>query len=64
MGTAVWALTNMVPYLASAADAMILCIIFNTTSKMPFVVGKKSSAFLGSCGPSVRKWTPLTRILG
>ena len=39
MGTDVWALMKMVPYSASAADAMILRMIFHTTSKMPLVVG-------------------------
>ena len=38
-----------------AADAMILRMILHTTSKMPLVVGKKSSGFLGSGGPSVSK---------
>ena len=55
MGTAVWALMNMVLYSALAADAMILRMILHTTSKMPLVVGTKSSGFLGSGGPSVRK---------
>ena len=32
MGTAVWLLMKMVPYLALAADAMILRMILNTTS--------------------------------
>ena len=63
MGTTVWAFTKMVPYLASAVDAMILRMIFHMTSKMPLVVGTKSSGFLGSGGPSVRKWTPLARLL-
>ena len=63
MGTAVWELMNMVPYSSSAADAMILRMIFHTTSKMPLVVGTKSSGFLGSGGPLVRKCTPLARLL-
>ena len=54
MGTAVWALMKMVPYSALAADAMILRMILHTTSKMPLVVGTKSSGFLGSGGPLVR----------
>ena len=53
MGTAVWVLMKMVPYLASAADAIILRMILHTTSKMPLVVGTKSSGFLGSGGPLV-----------
>ena len=53
--TAVWALTKMVPYSALAADAIILRMILHTTSKMSLVVGTKSSGFLGSGGPSVRK---------
>ena len=53
MDTAVWVLMKMVPYLALAADAMILCMILNTTSKMLLVVGTKSSGFSGSCGPSI-----------
>ena len=63
MGTAVWDLMKMVPYSASASDAMILRMILHTTNKMPLVVGTKSSGFLGSGGPSVRKWTPLARLL-
>ena len=55
MGTAVWALTKMVPYLASTADTMILHMILHTTSKMPLVVGTKSYRFSGSGGPSVIK---------
>ena len=55
MGTAVWALMNMVPHSALAADAMILHMIFHTTSKMQLVVGKKYSGFLGSAGPSDEK---------
>ena len=51
MGTAVWVLMNMVPYLASAADAMILRMILHTTSKIPLVVGTKSFGFSGSGGP-------------
>ena len=53
IGTAFWVFTKMVPYLASAADAMILRMILHTTSKMPLVVGTKSSGFLGSGGPLV-----------
>ena len=63
MGTAVWALMKMVPYLASAADTIILRMIFHTTIKMPLVVGTKYSEFLGSGGPLLRKWTPLARLL-
>ena len=63
MGTAVWVLMNMVPYYASSADAMILRMIFHTTSKIPLVVGTKSSGFSGSGGPLLRKWTPLARLL-
>ena len=55
MGTDVGLLMNMVPYSASAADAMILRMIFHTTSKMTLVDGTKSSGFLGSGGPAVRK---------
>ena len=51
IGTAVWALTKMVPYLASADDAMMLRIILHTMSKMPLVVGLKSSGLSGSGGP-------------
>ena len=47
MGTAVWALMKMVPYSASAADAMMLRMILHTTSKIPLVVGTKSSNFWG-----------------
>ena len=47
MGTAVWVLTKMVPYSASAADAMILRMILHTTSKMLLVVGTKYSRCFG-----------------
>ena len=63
MGTAVWALMKMVPYSVSSADAMILRMILHTTSKMLLVVGTKSSGLSGSGGPSVRKCTPLDRLL-
>ena len=63
MDTAVWALTKMLPYSALAAEAMILRMILHTMSKMPLVVGTKSSGFLGSGGPLVRKWTPLARFM-
>ena len=43
IGTGVWALTNMVPYLASAADAMMLRMILHTMSKILLAVGTKSS---------------------
>ena len=55
MGTDVWALMKIVPYTSSAADPMILRILLHTTSKMPLVVGTKSSRFSGSGGPSVIK---------
>ena len=55
MGTVFWALMKMVPYLALAADAMILRMILHTTSKMLLVVGTKSSGFSVSGGPLVRK---------
>ena len=55
MGTAVWASKKMAPYSVSAADSMILRMIFHTGIKMPLVVGTKYSGFLGSGGPSVRK---------
>ena len=57
IGTAVCVLTNMVPYSASAADAMILCMILYTTSMMPLTVGTKSSGFLGLVGSSPKKGT-------
>ena len=63
IGTSVWEMVKMVPYSASAADAMILYMILHTTSKMPLVVGTKSSGLSGSGGPSLRKWTPLARLL-
>ena len=63
MGTTVWALMKMVPYSALAADAMILHMIFHTMRKIPLVVGTKYSGFLGSGGTSVRKWTPMDRLL-
>ena len=63
MGTAVWVLMKMVLYSALAADAMILRMILHTTIKIPLVVGTKSSGFSGSGGPSVRKCTPLARLL-
>ena len=63
IGTAVWALTNMVPYLNSAADAMMLSMILHTTGKMPLTVGTKYSGFLRLGGPFPRKWNPLARLL-
>ena len=63
MGTDVWALMKMVPYSDSTADDMILRMILHTASKMPLLVGTKSSGFSGSGGPSVRKCTPLDRLL-
>ena len=63
MGNAVWALMKMVPYLVSSNYAMILRMILHTMSKMPLVVGTKSSGFLGSGRSSVRKCTPLARLL-
>ena len=58
IGTDVWALTKMVPYLVSLADAIILCMILHTTSKMPLVVGMKSSVLSGSGGHFLREWIP------
>ena len=43
IGTAIWELMKMVPYLASAVDAMVLRMILHTTRDMPLVVGDKSS---------------------
>ena len=63
IGTAVWELTKMVPYSASAAYTMILCMILNTTIKMPLVVGTKYSGLSGSGGTLLRKWIPLARLL-
>ena len=63
IGTAVWELTKMVPYSASAAYAMILRMILHTTSKMLLVVGTKSSVLSGSGGTLLIKWTPLAQIL-
>ena len=63
IGTDFWALTEMVPYSSSDADASILRMILHTTSKMPLVAGTKYYGFLGSGGTSLRKWTPLARIL-
>ena len=55
IGIAVWALTKMVPYSASAADAMILRMILHQTSNMPLVVGTKSSELSGSGGTFAEK---------
>ena len=63
MGTTVWVLKKMVPYLASAADAMILRMILHITIKMPLVAATKYYGLLGSGGISVRKCTPLDRLL-
>ena len=63
MGIDVWALMKMVPYSALAAYAMILRMLLHTTIKMLLVVGTKSSGFLGSGGPLVRKCTPLDRLM-
>ena len=59
MGTSVCALMKMVPNSALAAYAMMLRMIFQTTSMMPLTVGVKSSEFFGLGGPSLRKLTPL-----
>ena len=61
--TDVWALTKMVAYSSSAADDMILRMIFHMKSKMPLVVSTKSSGLLGSGGTSMRKWNPLAWLL-
>ena len=63
MGTSVCVLMKMVPYSASAADAMVLRMIFHTTSMMPLTVGMKSSGFWGLGGPSLIKWIPLARLI-
>ena len=63
IGTAVCALTKMVLYSSSAADTMMLRMILHITSMIPLTVGTKSSGFLGLVGPSLRKWTPLARLL-
>ena len=63
IGTAIWALKKMVPYLESAVDAMMLRITLHTTINMPLVVGTKSSVLSGSGGPLLSKWTPLARLL-
>ena len=63
MGISVCALMRMVPYPASAVDAMMLRIIFQTTSMIPLPVGMKYYGFCGLGGPSLRKWTPLARLL-
>ena len=55
MGNDVWTLMKMVLYSASAADTIILRMILHTMSKIPLVFSTKSSGFLGSGGPSVRK---------
>ena len=55
MGNSVWALMKMVPYSASAPDAMILRMLLHMTSKMPVVVGTKYSGFSSSGGPSMIK---------
>ena len=53
IGTAVWSLTKMVPYSASAADAMILRMILHMEIKMLLVVGKKTSGLAGLGGDRV-----------
>ena len=63
IGTSVCVLTKMVSYSDSAVDAMMLRMIFYTNSMMLLTVGTKSSGFLGLGGPSLRKWTPLARLL-
>ena len=55
MDTDVWALMKMVPYSALASDAMLLRMILHITSKMPLLVGTKSSGFSGSGGPLLIK---------
>ena len=63
IGTYVCALTKMVPYYASAADAMMLRMILQTSSMIPLTVGNKSSEFLGLGSPLLRKWTPMAWLL-
>ena len=45
--TDVWALTNMVPYLASVDDVMMLRIFLYTSGKIQLTVGTKSSEVHG-----------------
>ena len=63
IGTAVWLLPKMVPYLASAADVMMLLMILHTTSRMPLTVGMKYYGLLGLGRPLLRKSTPLAWLL-
>ena len=63
MGTSVYVLMKMVPNSDSVADAMMLHMIFQTTSMVQLTVGMKSSGFCGLGGPSLIKWTPLNRLL-
>ena len=55
IGTDVWALTKMVPYLSSASESMMLNMILHTTSNIPLAVGTKYSGLLGLGGTSMRK---------
>ena len=53
----------MVPYPALAADAMMLCTILHTDSKMLLKVGTKYYGLFGLGGTLLRQWTALARIL-
>ena len=63
IGTTVCELIKIVPYSASAAYAMMLRVILHRTRIIPLTVGYKYSGFFGLGGPSLRKWTPLARLL-
>ena len=63
VGTAVFVLINMVPYSDSAADAIMLRMIFHTTRMIPLKVGTKFSGFFGFGGPLLRKWNPMAQLL-
>ena len=58
-----WALINMVPHSASAADAIMLRIILHTTCMIPLMVGTKVDGSFGFDGASLRKCIPLALLL-
>ena len=63
IGIAGCTLMMMVPYSASYADAMTLRMILQTNSMILLTLGMKSSVCFGLGWPSLRKWTPLARLL-
>ena len=60
MGTASWQFKNKDPNSASAADAMMLRSILQTTKTIPFSVGSKLAGLFGDGSLSLKKFMPPT----